>query len=459
MHSSSDAIARRSSVGARHARTGTERAPAHGEAGAAVGWGGWCARTAATTTSPTIGSASAAASTSRCRRRPDTPSFETGTSTRPRRRTAPRAAARAACTAVRARRARGPEPVGAPPPPPPYAAPGAPPPAAPATRRPSYPPPSVPARPRTRRRRRTGDPSGAPAAPPQPVRPPAPIHRRRAPARTRPTRRTRIRIPAPSTNGLAIASLVLGIVGWVPCGVGSVVAIVLGFVARNQIRQSQGRQGGDGLALAGIILGFVGIALVVLDPGHRGRDRLEQLDRLTLLPARSGSSGLRNPAGSADKAVRGFRNAVHAESRTVAPAGRPSRAEDPTPGRDDRAGGRRRDARVRRPREHDAHVEIARLHGEIEQLVRDQQENPREAVDSALESVTRLQVVTANIEACRPPSASFAGAAMVALADAHLRGHADAIERGMTYTADNQLRLLHEQRTLRPKRADAARAR
>jgi hypothetical protein len=42
-----------------------------------------------------------------------------------------------------------------------------------------------------------------------------------------------------------------------------VVAVILGFVARNQIRQSQGRQGGDGLALAGIILGFVGIALVV----------------------------------------------------------------------------------------------------------------------------------------------------------------------------------------------------
>jgi hypothetical protein len=98
------------------------------------------------------------------------------------------------------------------------------------------------------------------------------------------------------------------------------------------------------------------------------------------------------------------------------------------------------------PREHDAHNEIVRLHAEIEHLVRNQRENPRGAVDSALESVTRLQVVTANIEACRPPSATFAGAALVALADAQLRGHTDAIERGMTYTADNQLRLLHDQR-------------
>ena len=47
-----------------------------------------------------------------------------------------------------------------------------------------------------------------------------------------------------------------------------------------------------------------------------------------------------------------------------------------------------------------------------------------------------------NLDACHPPPASFAGPALVALADRRLRGAADAIERGMTYTADNQLRLL-----------------
>jgi uncharacterized membrane protein len=67
----------------------------------------------------------------------------------------------------------------------------------------------------------------------------------------------------PSTNGLAIASLVLGLIGWTVC-IGSIVAIVLGFVARSKIRASQGRQGGEGLALAGIILGFVGLAIFVL---------------------------------------------------------------------------------------------------------------------------------------------------------------------------------------------------
>jgi len=93
-------------------------------------------------------------------------------------------------------------------------------------------------------------------------------------------------------------------------------------------------------------------------------------------------------------------------------------------------------------RDRDARLEIARLRAEIEHLVRGTGDGARDAVDAALESMSRLQVVTANIDACGRPSASFAGATMVALADAHLRGHTDAIERGMTYTADNQIRML-----------------
>jgi hypothetical protein len=60
------------------------------------------------------------------------------------------------------------------------------------------------------------------------------------------------------TNGLAVASLVLGLIGWTFCGIGSVVAIVLGFAARGQIKSSGGRQIGSGMATAGITLGFVG---------------------------------------------------------------------------------------------------------------------------------------------------------------------------------------------------------
>ena len=53
----------------------------------------------------------------------------------------------------------------------------------------------------------------------------------------------------------------LGLVGWILCGVGSVLAIVFGFVARDQIRRSQGRQTGSGMATSGIVLGFIAVAL------------------------------------------------------------------------------------------------------------------------------------------------------------------------------------------------------
>jgi hypothetical protein len=58
----------------------------------------------------------------------------------------------------------------------------------------------------------------------------------------------------PGTDGFAIASLVLGIVG------GSVLAIIFGFVARSRIKRSGA--GGKGLALAGILLGFAWLALI-----------------------------------------------------------------------------------------------------------------------------------------------------------------------------------------------------
>jgi hypothetical protein len=65
-----------------------------------------------------------------------------------------------------------------------------------------------------------------------------------------------------TTNGLSIASLVLGIV-WV-FGIGSILAVIFGFIGRKQIRESGGRQSGGGMATAGIVLGFVGIAGLIL---------------------------------------------------------------------------------------------------------------------------------------------------------------------------------------------------
>jgi Domain of unknown function (DUF4190)/zinc-ribbon domain len=68
----------------------------------------------------------------------------------------------------------------------------------------------------------------------------------------------------PRTNGFAVASLVLGIVGWMPCGVGSILAVVFAVIAQNQIKAASGREGGAGLAKAGLILGCIGIALWVV---------------------------------------------------------------------------------------------------------------------------------------------------------------------------------------------------
>jgi len=53
---------------------------------------------------------------------------------------------------------------------------------------------------------------------------------------------------------MAIASLVASIVG-VCCGLGAIVGIVLGIVALNQIKQT--REAGQGLAIAGIVVGVV----------------------------------------------------------------------------------------------------------------------------------------------------------------------------------------------------------
>ena len=67
------------------------------------------------------------------------------------------------------------------------------------------------------------------------------------------------------TNGKATASLVLGIIGLVACPIiCSVLAIILGYSARNEIAASGGWQTGESSATAGIVLGWIGIALVVL---------------------------------------------------------------------------------------------------------------------------------------------------------------------------------------------------
>jgi len=54
------------------------------------------------------------------------------------------------------------------------------------------------------------------------------------------------------TNGKAIASLVLSLLGL------SILGLIFGHVAASEIKNSGGRQGGSGMATAGIVLGWIG---------------------------------------------------------------------------------------------------------------------------------------------------------------------------------------------------------
>jgi len=67
----------------------------------------------------------------------------------------------------------------------------------------------------------------------------------------------------PKTNVLAIVSLVASVIG-LCCGIGSIVGIVCGVIGRNQIKASNGLEQGDGLALAGIIVGAVSLVISIL---------------------------------------------------------------------------------------------------------------------------------------------------------------------------------------------------
>ena len=64
------------------------------------------------------------------------------------------------------------------------------------------------------------------------------------------------------TSGPAVASLVLGIV-WV-FWIGSILAVVFGHVALSQIKRSYGAVRGRGLAVAGLVLGYLGVATLLL---------------------------------------------------------------------------------------------------------------------------------------------------------------------------------------------------
>jgi Domain of unknown function (DUF1707)/Domain of unknown function (DUF4190) len=63
-----------------------------------------------------------------------------------------------------------------------------------------------------------------------------------------------------AVNSMAVAALACGIGEFLTMGLTAIPAIVLGHVARRQVRQTGQR--GDGMALAGLLLGWAGIGLI-----------------------------------------------------------------------------------------------------------------------------------------------------------------------------------------------------
>ncbi len=60
-------------------------------------------------------------------------------------------------------------------------------------------------------------------------------------------------------NGFAIASLVLGILIIFTMGFTGILSLIFGYIARKQIRERG--EGGDGMAVAGIVLGWVAVGI------------------------------------------------------------------------------------------------------------------------------------------------------------------------------------------------------
>lgn len=69
--------------------------------------------------------------------------------------------------------------------------------------------------------------------------------------------------PPKKTNGLAIASLILSIVGfvWILPFLGGLIGAIMGHFALSQIKNTG--ENGRGMALAGIIVGWAGVAVII----------------------------------------------------------------------------------------------------------------------------------------------------------------------------------------------------
>ncbi|MFF3491115.1 DUF1707 and DUF4190 domain-containing protein [Streptomyces sp. NPDC002795] len=68
--------------------------------------------------------------------------------------------------------------------------------------------------------------------------------------------------PPPPTNGKAIGALVCGVGTFFSAGVSAIPAVILGHMARKEIRERG--ESGDGMAVGGLVLGWLSVAFWVL---------------------------------------------------------------------------------------------------------------------------------------------------------------------------------------------------
>ncbi|MFG3711941.1 DUF4190 domain-containing protein [Micromonospora sp. NPDC047730] len=77
---------------------------------------------------------------------------------------------------------------------------------------------------------------------------------------------THVVVQVPPTSGVAVASMVLGILGvlggWCLFGLPCLLAVILGHVGLNETRNNA--KSGRGMAVAGLVLGYVFVAPMVL---------------------------------------------------------------------------------------------------------------------------------------------------------------------------------------------------
>jgi len=72
-------------------------------------------------------------------------------------------------------------------------------------------------------------------------------------------------LPKRKTPGIAIASLICGILSWVCVGLlAAIPAVITGHMALGRIKRSAGALGGRGMAIAGLVLGYTSIVVMTV---------------------------------------------------------------------------------------------------------------------------------------------------------------------------------------------------